>query len=166
MKEFNYCILIIAFILAALQLNVYTNIVSSYLIFYVLSYSYFKNFNKAILYALFLLFFFIFLQIFMSYSEKYLGEHFESKSVDKFTKQEIEKLEENINKDIDDAKKEHTKNEKFAPIDKMSPAQAQRELYKLVDTSNLLKNTMEEMTPLLKEGKSLMKAFKQLNLTE
>ena len=58
MKEFNYCILIIAFILAALQLNVYTNVVSSYLIFYVLSYSYFKNFNKALLYALFLLVFF------------------------------------------------------------------------------------------------------------
>ena len=46
----------------------------------------------------------------------------------------------------------------------MSPAQAQRELYKLIDTTNLLKQTMTEMTPIINEGKKIMKSIDSLNL--
>lgn len=56
------------------------------------------------------------------------------------------------------------KHNKKVPIDDMSPAQAQRELYRLVDTTNLLKKTMTEMAPVINEGKKIMKTMESLNM--
>ena len=56
------------------------------------------------------------------------------------------------------------KHDKKVPIDDMSPAQAQRELYRLVDTTNLLKKTMTEMAPVINEGKKIMKSMESLNM--
>ena len=73
---------------------------------------------------------------------------------------EIKKLEEHLlNLDGKDEKQD-----KNTPIDDMSPAQAQRELYRLIDTTNLLKKTMTEMTPVLNEGKKIMKSIEALNM--
>ena len=46
----------------------------------------------------------------------------------------------------------------------MSPAQAQRELYRLIDTTSLLKKTMSEMNPVINEGKKIMKSIEALKL--
>ena len=83
---------------------------------------------------------------------------------DTFTNKESDTLEKyldniEMNDDADD--------EKFTDtniIKDMSPAQAQRELYKLIDTTNLLQQTMTEMTPIINEGKKIMKSIDSLNL--
>ena len=48
----------------------------------------------------------------------------------------------------------------------MSPVQAQKELFRLVDTSKMLKDTIQQLTPVLNEGQQIMKAFQQLNLVK
>ena len=81
---------------------------------------------------------------------------------DTFTNKESDTLDkylDNIEMNDDD--------EKFTDtniIKDMSPAQAQRELYKLIDTTNLLQQTMTEMTPIINEGKKIMKSIDSLNL--
>lgn len=83
---------------------------------------------------------------------------------DTFTNKESDTLDKyldniEMNDDADD--------EKFTDtniIKDMSPAQAQRELYKLIDTTNLLQQTMTEMTPIINEGKKIMKSIDSLNL--
>tara|TARA_B100001123_G_C14749755_1_gene804372 strand:- start:55 stop:669 length:615 start_codon:yes stop_codon:yes gene_type:complete len=78
------------------------------------------------------------------------------------TNKELEKLEEHL-LNLDGKDEKH---DKKLSIDDMSPAQAQRELYRLVDTTNLLKKTMTEMTPVLKEGKKIMKSIEALNMIQ
>jgi hypothetical protein len=92
-----------------------------------------------------------------------------------------EREKSNVNKETDDTNnfkdelkelEEHLiglngkdeKHNKKVPIDDMSPAQAQRELYRLVDTTNLLKKTMTEMAPVINEGKKIMKTMESLNM--
>jgi hypothetical protein len=81
---------------------------------------------------------------------------------DNFTNKESDVLNKYLNNiDINDD------DEKYPDpsiIKNMSPAQAQRELYKLIDTTNLLKETMTEMTPIINEGKKIMKSIDSLNL--
>lgn len=50
------------------------------------------------------------------------------------------------------------------PLDKYTPAQAQRATFQLIDTVQQLKDTMENLTPVLKEGKQVMSMFEQMNL--
>jgi hypothetical protein len=50
------------------------------------------------------------------------------------------------------------------PMDNYSPAQAQRATYQLVNTVQQLKETMENLGPVLKEGKHVMSMFENLNL--
>ena len=77
------------------------------------------------------------------------------------TDEEKQKL--NITETIDDEEK----NEQFNSNDMniITPAQAQRELYRLVDTTSLLTKTMNELSPILSEGKNIMNTLEQLNLT-
>ena len=77
------------------------------------------------------------------------------------TDEEKEKL--NLTKPID----EQEENEQFNSNDMniITPAQAQRELYRLVDTTSLLTKTMNELSPILSEGKNIMNTLEQLNLT-
>ena len=88
MENLNNVLLVIAIILAVLQINTCLNIISTYLILYVLSYKYFNNIQKGLLYALFLLGFFMVLKIILSYNESYFGEHFEEEK-----KNNLEKLD-------------------------------------------------------------------------
>jgi len=182
MEYYNYIILGIALILAVLQINSCTNIISTYLILYVISFEYYNNVNKAIFYAFFLLGFFVVLKILLSYNEKYLGEHFEEEAKDKkenlerldemFTKKELKEINnlskeeitnlENEKSNSDEKPKKNS--EDFISLDNMSPMMAQKELYRLVNTSKLLKETMDQLTPALKEGNKIMKSFEQLNM--
>ena len=77
------------------------------------------------------------------------------------TEEEKDKL--NYTDSIDDQEK----NEEFNSNDMniITPAQAQRELYRLVDTTSLLTKTMNELSPILSEGKNIMNTLEQLNLT-
>ena len=75
-------------------------------------------------------------------------------------KKELNELE----KHLLDLEGEDEKQAKNISIDDMSPAHAQRELYRLIDTTNLLKKTMTEMTPVLNEGKKIMKSIESLNM--
>ena len=188
MENVNNCLLAIAIILAVLQINTCLNIISTYLFLYIISYKYFNNIYKSLLYALFLLGFFIVLKILLSYNEKYFGEHFEQEdekeeknnlekldsiytkkeieNLDTLSKKEVEKLEGKKVNDGDDEKDKTEPPEKFVSLDKMSPMQAQKELFRLVDTSKMLKDTIEKMAPVLSEGNEIMKAFRQLNLAK
>lgn len=61
------------------------------------------------------------------------------------------------------------KDEKTLPaegvsLDKYTPAQAQRATYQLVNTVQQLKETMENLGPVLKEGKNVMSMFEQMDL--
>ena len=81
---------------------------------------------------------------------------------DTFTNHESDELNKYLNNiDIND---DDEKYPDTSIIKDMSPAQAQRELYKLIDTTNLLKQTMTEMTPIINEGKKIMKSIDSLNL--
>lgn len=61
---------------------------------------------------------------------------------------------------LDMAKKDSPYSKKGT--DDLTPAQAQRATYQLIDTVKQLKDTMTEMTPLLKVGKNLMGLHKQM----
>ena len=81
---------------------------------------------------------------------------------DTFTNNESNELDKYLdNIDINDTDEKYPDT---SIIKDMSPAQAQRELYKLIDTTNLLKQTMTEMTPIINEGKKIMKSIDSLNL--
>ena len=81
---------------------------------------------------------------------------------DNFTNKESNFLNKYLNNiDINDDDEKYPDS---SIIKDMSPAQAQRELYKLIDTTNLLKQTMTEMTPIINEGKKIMKSIDSLNL--
>lgn len=71
-------------------------------------------------------------------------------------------------KDLNDYLSElNNKDETFndnTEVKDMSPAQAQRELYRLIDTTSLLKKTMSEMNPVINEGKKIMKSIEALKL--
>jgi len=54
---------------------------------------------------------------------------------------------------------------KGTDLNLITPAQAQRELYRLVDTTSLLTKTMNELSPILNEGKNIMNTLEQLNIT-
>jgi hypothetical protein len=54
---------------------------------------------------------------------------------------------------------------KGSDLNLITPAQAQRELYRLVDTTSLLTKTMNELSPILNEGKNIMNTLEQLNIT-
>ena len=184
MESYNYIILGIALILAVVQINSCTNLISTYLILYVISLEYYKNVNKAIFYAFFLLGFFVVLKILLSYNEKYLGEHFEEHKNHKNHKEDLERLDEMFTKkelkEINNLSKEEINNlenekynndekpqkksEDFISLNNMSPMMAQKELFRLVNTSKLLKETMDQLTPALKEGNKIMKSFEQLNM--
>lgn len=63
------------------------------------------------------------------------------------------------------------KDEKTLPtddtsFDKYTPAQAQRATYQLVNTVQQLKETMENLGPVLKEGKNVMSMFEKMDLGE
>lgn len=77
------------------------------------------------------------------------------------TKEEIDNL--NFTESLDDKEE----NEKFKgnDLNLITPAQAQRELYRLVDTTTLLTKTMNELSPILNEGKNIMNTLEQLNIT-
>ena len=82
--------------------------------------------------------------------------------LDTFTNKETDILNDYLNNiDINDTDEKYP-DTKYAKD--MSPAQAQRELYKLIDTTNLLKQTMTEMTPIINEGKKIIKSIDTLNL--
>lgn len=82
--------------------------------------------------------------------------------LDTFTNKESDILNDYLNNiDINDTDEKYP-DTKYAKD--MSPAQAQRELYKLIDTTNLLKQTMTEMTPIINEGKKIIKSIDTLNL--
>lgn len=182
MESYNYIILAIALFLAVVQINSCTNLISTYLILYVISFEYYRKVHKAIFYAFFLLGFFVVLKILLSYNEKYLGEHFEEQKKDKkedlerldemFTKKELKEIN-NLSKEeisnlenekLDSDEKPLKKSEEFVSLDNMSPMMAQKELFRLVNTSKLLKETMDQLTPALKEGNKIMKSFEQLNM--
>lgn len=85
-----------------------------------------------------------------------------NKIIDTFTNIESDVLNKYLNNvDINDDDEKYPDS---SIIKDMSPAQAQRELYKLIDTTNLLKQTMTEMTPIINEGKKIMKSIDSLNL--
>ena len=85
-----------------------------------------------------------------------------NKTIDTFTNKESDILNDYLNNiDINDTDEKYP-DTKYAKD--MSPAQAQRELYKLIDTTNLLKQTMTEMTPIINEGKKIIKSIDTLNL--
>lgn len=51
-----------------------------------------------------------------------------------------------------------------APLDQYTPAQAQRATFQLVNTVQQLKETMENLGPVLKEGQQVMTMFEDMNL--
>jgi hypothetical protein len=92
------------------------------------------------------------------------GEHKSTNSTNStndLSENEIEML------DFTEALDKVDENEKFkgADLNLITPAQAQRELYRLVDTTSLLTKTMNELSPILNEGKNIMNTLEQLNIT-
>ena len=77
------------------------------------------------------------------------------------TEEEKDKL--NFTDSVEDVEKTEEFNSNDMNI--ITPAQAQRELYRLVDTTSLLTKTMNELSPILSEGKNIMNTLEQLNLT-
>jgi hypothetical protein len=50
------------------------------------------------------------------------------------------------------------------PVDTYTPAEAQRETYRLIDTVKQLELTVKNLTPTLTEGKRVLDAFEKMNL--
>ena len=74
------------------------------------------------------------------------------------------KEKESLNKYLSKLNNKDEEYNKNTDVKDMSPAHAQRELFRLIDTTSLLKKTMTEMTPVLNEGKKIMKSIEALNL--
>lgn len=64
------------------------------------------------------------------------------------------------------AKQDAKNNMAPLPAEKVTPAQAQRQTYQLIDTVKQLKETMESMMPLLTSGKQIMDMYKSLDIPE
>tara|TARA_Y100000590_G_C15688681_1_gene1002601 strand:+ start:282 stop:845 length:564 start_codon:yes stop_codon:yes gene_type:complete len=182
-KNYELCILIgIAFILSSLQINLCLNLLAMYIICFVISYKCYRNINKSLKYAIFLTCVFYVLKIVLNANNNYFSENFDEKGKSSETKKDIspESLKtlesENDNETLDDTEKDSLnkylselnnldeEHDTKKDIKDMSPAQAQRELYRLIDTTSLLKKTMAEMSPVLNEGKKIMKSIEALNL--
>lgn len=67
---------------------------------------------------------------------------------------------------LDMAKQDAKNNMAPLPAEKVTPAQAQRQTYQLIDTVKQLKETMESMMPLLTSGKQIMDMYKSLDIPE
>jgi hypothetical protein len=68
--------------------------------------------------------------------------------------------------DIEGEDDEETMTKHNKPIDKYTPAEAQRETYRLIDTVRQLETTVKNLTPTLTEGKRVLEAFEKMNLDE
>lgn len=83
-----------------------------------------------------------------------------------------EKEEETVKENMNIKRKSKRKNKNELPtlddnyMKKMTPARAQRETFRLIDTMRMLKDTMEGMGPSLEEGAKIMEKFKKLNLID
>ena len=177
-KKFALSILlIVAIIIKTINIHPIINLICLFASCFVISYNCFNNVNESIKYAIFLVIIFELLRILLTVNRHVFAEHLNveknnDKNNDKNTKEtnedeetnnkEIERLEEHL-LNLDGKDEKH---DKKVSIDDMSPAQAQRELYRLVDTTNLLKKTMTEMTPVLMEGKKIMKSIEALNMIQ
>jgi antitoxin (DNA-binding transcriptional repressor) of toxin-antitoxin stability system len=83
-------------------------------------------------------------------------------SIDDVKKIDIDDAPSDIEGEDDDVTM--TKHNK--PIDKYTPAEAQRETYRLIDTVRQLETTVKNLTPTLTEGKRVLEAFEKMNLDE
>lgn len=174
-------ILIIAIILKSINIHPLLNSIAVFLSCFIISYNCFNNIYESIKYGIFLFIIFELLKTLLSVNRYVFSEHLENEKDSKKdtekevlvssvetdkkqdlekTKKELEDLEKKLNS-LEGKDEEYKKNVK---LDDMSPAQAQRELFRLIDTTNLLKKTMTEMTPVLNEGKKIMKSMQALNM--
>ena len=170
-------ILIIAIILKSINFHPLLNSIAIFLSCFIISYNCFNNTYESIKYGIFLFIIFELLKILLSVNRYVFSEHLENEkdtkkevlvsSVETDKKQELEKNKkelEDLEKKLNSLEGKDEEYKKNVKLDDMSPAQAQRELFRLIDTTNLLKKTMTEMTPVLNEGKKIMKSMQALNM--
>jgi hypothetical protein len=180
-------LLIISIIVKTLNIDPIINLICLFMSCFVISYRCFNNIEESIKYAVFLVVIFELVKKLLKTNHQVFAEHLENKVVKTPTddkedradaadvddaakadeiaevtanKNELNELEKHL-LDLDGGDEKQAKN---ISIDDMSPAHAQRELYRLIDTTNLLKKTMTEMTPVLNEGKKIMKSIESLNM--
>lgn len=181
-------ILGITVIIKSLKINRIVDLSCLFVTCFIMSYSCFNDVKESIKYAIFLLIIFELLRILLSvnntlFAEKLTNEKDEDSKnddivdvIDESVNESVEPndsdtKEDGLGKELKDLEKHlvelNGKDEEYdskKSLDNMSPAQAQRELYRLVDTTNLLKKTMTEMAPVLNEGKKIMKSMESLNM--
>lgn len=189
-KNYELLILIgISFILSSLQINLFCNILAMYIVCFVISYRCYQDVNISLKYSVFLTIVFSILKIILNANNKLyknksnniVTENFED-DTNKKEKEIVPDIalnqlqldndentlddseEETLNKYLSKLNNEDEKHDKNIDVKDMSPAHAQRELFRLIDTTSLLKKTMTEMTPVLNEGKKIMKSIEALNL--
>ena len=185
-------LLFISIIVKTLNIDPIINLICLFISCFVISYRCFNNIEESMKYAVFLVVIFELVKKLLKTNQQVFAEHLENKTVKKTTEDEAveaaeaaeaakaakaadkadetEKVVEN-KKELNELEKHllnlEGKDEEQAKnisVDDMSPAHAQRELYRLIDTTNLLKKTMTEMTPVLNEGKKIMKSIESLNM--
>ena len=174
-------ILIITVIIKSLKVHKVIDLLCLFMTCFVMSYTCFKNIIDSIKYAIFLVIVFELLRILLTVNNNIFSEKLTNPNKEE-TKTEIKETnnsdeinelhkENELEKELEDLDKHLVKlNGKDEEYDKklsiqdMAPAQAQRELYRLVDTTNLLKKTMTEMAPVINEGKKIMKSIEALNI--
>jgi hypothetical protein len=84
-----------------------------------------------------------------------------NKNKDSLTKESIKLINLDPASDSEDEDKELNKDKK---IEDYSPADAQKETYRMIDTVKQLKTTVETLAPTIKEGRKILEAFKKLDL--
>jgi hypothetical protein len=169
-------LLIIAVIVKTLNIDPIIDLICLFTTCFVISYNCFNKVDESIKYAVFLTIIFYLLKILLNANRYVFSEHLENSKTndgkedikvydERETKKEEFKEELNdLEQHLLDLDGKDEKHDKKVTLDDMSPAQAQRELYRLVDTTNLLKKTMTEMAPVLNEGKKIMKSIEALNM--
>lgn len=83
------------------------------------------------------------------------------KDMDELNEENIKLIDFDLPSDDEDDKLEDINKKKN--LDDYSPAEAQRETYRMIDTVKQLRTTVESLAPTLKEGKKILEAFKKLD---
>ena len=95
--------------------------------------------------------------------EKLEGELEEAKKHNTLSLEEEEKLMHSKDHQVSDEKEKirdvEPSNKKASD---MSPALAQRETFRLIETVKMLEDTMKDLAPTLKEGHKVMESFKKI----
>lgn len=94
---------------------------------------------------------------FLSFCEKFTAS-IESFDLEQLTEEDKKQLRAELDADEDAKVDEDT------PASKYTPAQAQRETFRLVNTVKKLEETMKSVAPVVQEGQKIMKAMESLKL--